>query len=449
MSSQDKNAGPSFEALVDEMSPSDLEGSITIVGLQEIAPCAHSARLLRNPKWDELKASIEASGGLTQPLSVTRRPGEATYTLHQGGNTRLAILQELHAETGDERYAEVEVDIRPFTSELELAVFHARENLCRGPLTFFEQAWAKYRQFELFSEDCEGKPTARAFIAHLRDHFGDGTTVEDFSRMRCAVEVLYQHIPTCLVQGAMSQRAIRNLITVRNGLETCWRQRGLGSKADFEMVFFELLSRQDKDLAETFLSPSDDQVAGRDERITLDWSQFAADFCHECTIVSDDEDFFDARAWVAPVMQLIDASGSSDSDTLAPFSPSPRPRRRRSRGTPSISRDQLHAKAFELARQIAVSGGLGDVVQKAPSSRFGYRLTDIPEDALETPCSAACRSVLAMNLEDRDVDGDAAVSKTIGMTSITALQPTILSTWSALLKTHARLITMEEVPARS
>jgi len=41
---------------------------------------------------------------LDNPPVLTRRPGDEKYMLASGGNTRLAILNELWQETQDERY---------------------------------------------------------------------------------------------------------------------------------------------------------------------------------------------------------------------------------------------------------------------------------------------------------------------------------------------------------
>ncbi|WP_370516873.1 hypothetical protein [Pseudocitrobacter sp. 73] len=63
-------------------------------------------RVTRNPGYDVLKASILARG-LDNPPVLTRRPGDEKYMLASGGNTRLAILNELWQETQDERYHRV------------------------------------------------------------------------------------------------------------------------------------------------------------------------------------------------------------------------------------------------------------------------------------------------------------------------------------------------------
>jgi hypothetical protein len=60
----------------------------------------HNPRRTGSSAYERIKASIQADG-LAQPLVVTQRRGESDYRAAAGGNTRLQILQELHAETGD------------------------------------------------------------------------------------------------------------------------------------------------------------------------------------------------------------------------------------------------------------------------------------------------------------------------------------------------------------
>ena len=72
-----------------------------LVTLEQLRPYEHNPRFLRNPLYDELKASIRERG-LDQPPPITRRPGDASFIIRNGGNTRLAILGELWQETHSE-----------------------------------------------------------------------------------------------------------------------------------------------------------------------------------------------------------------------------------------------------------------------------------------------------------------------------------------------------------
>ena len=74
-----------------------------LVTLEQLRPYEHNPRFIRNPLYDDIKASIHERG-LDQPPPITRRPGEAYFIIRNGGNTRLAILSELWQETRDERF---------------------------------------------------------------------------------------------------------------------------------------------------------------------------------------------------------------------------------------------------------------------------------------------------------------------------------------------------------
>lgn len=74
-----------------------------VLTLDQLKPYDHNPRLNRNPRYDDLRASIQ-SRGLDAPPPVTRRVGDEHFIIRNGGNTRLAILNELWRETGDERF---------------------------------------------------------------------------------------------------------------------------------------------------------------------------------------------------------------------------------------------------------------------------------------------------------------------------------------------------------
>jgi ParB-like chromosome segregation protein Spo0J len=71
----------------------------------------HNPRRAENAEYDRIKASIRLDG-IGQPLVVTQRPGERDYVVHAGGNTRLRILNELFAETGDPEFGTVACVVR-------------------------------------------------------------------------------------------------------------------------------------------------------------------------------------------------------------------------------------------------------------------------------------------------------------------------------------------------
>lgn len=116
----------------------DVDGSFSILGIDDIVPYSKNPRTRPNPRYNELKESIRASH-ITNPLTVTRRPGEVKYFPYGGGNTRLDIAKSLFAE-GDKRFAQLQVIIKPWTSEADVIAAHLAENENRGDTSFWEKA---------------------------------------------------------------------------------------------------------------------------------------------------------------------------------------------------------------------------------------------------------------------------------------------------------------------
>ncbi len=86
-----------------ELASADPPGRTPILlDIDRIESYESNPRTERNPLHDDIRESIRQQG-LQQPLVVTRRQGADCYVVKAGGNTRLAVLKELHGETGDAR----------------------------------------------------------------------------------------------------------------------------------------------------------------------------------------------------------------------------------------------------------------------------------------------------------------------------------------------------------
>lgn len=109
------------------------------LAVDEIHPYENNPRRAGNIRFAEIKESIR-SGGIRNPLTVTRRPGEAHFIVEAGGNTRLLALQQLWAETRDPRFQRLTVLFRPWRSETHILTAHLIENELRGEMTFWDKA---------------------------------------------------------------------------------------------------------------------------------------------------------------------------------------------------------------------------------------------------------------------------------------------------------------------
>ncbi len=86
------------ERLPDDRFAEPLTETAMVVTLEQLRPYDLNPRLMRNPNYDDIKASIRQRG-LDTPPPITRRPDQDYYIIANGGNTRLSILNELWRET--------------------------------------------------------------------------------------------------------------------------------------------------------------------------------------------------------------------------------------------------------------------------------------------------------------------------------------------------------------
>lgn len=212
------------------------------VEVERISCYERDPRRLENPQYDRIKASIRARG-LDQPLFITCRPGESNYIVQAGGNTRLRILKELHAHTGEARYAHVHCLLRPWTCESDVLLAHLRENELRGNLPFIDKAQAVLEARALLEEE-QGSPlTQRALEARLRER-GYSITHGRISLMEYAVTTLVPWIPQALEAGLGKLQAARIRALHRAGARL-WKHYCPDCETAFDALFAVLCRRYD------------------------------------------------------------------------------------------------------------------------------------------------------------------------------------------------------------
>lgn len=214
-----------------------------VVTLDELRPYELDPRLTRNPLYDEIKASIRERG-LDAPPPITRRPGAAHFIIRNGGNTRLAILRELWAETKDERFFRIGCLFRPWPERGEIVALtgHLAENELHGSLSFIERALGVEKVRELYEQE-DGKSLSQSELARRLKADGYPVPQPHISRMQEAIQYLLPVIPNVLY-GGLGRHQVEQLTGLRRAGARIWEARGAAKHAniDFATLFQDVLA---------------------------------------------------------------------------------------------------------------------------------------------------------------------------------------------------------------
>ncbi|UYC11838.1 ParB family protein [Xanthomonas sp. CFBP 8445] len=232
-----ERSGPSAQALTDPIADTPM-----VVTLDQLRPYDLNPRVTVNPLYPEIKASIRERG-LDAAPAITRRPGAAHYMIRNGGNTRLAILRELWAETKDERFFRIPCLFRPWPQRGEIIALtgHLAEGELHGKLTFIERALGVEKARELYESENGGKPISQMELARRLAADGYPVPQPHISRMRDAVQYLLPAIPSVLYAG-MGRHQVERLSLLRRGAEQVWAQRASADAIAFADLFQDVLS---------------------------------------------------------------------------------------------------------------------------------------------------------------------------------------------------------------
>jgi len=200
------------------------------VTLDKIRPYLLNPRKIKNPKFDELLQAIE-NAGLKQPPSITRRNlDDEFYMIHNGGNTRLEVLNVLykkysslaHDAINDEeklKYTEkansfyyLNWEFEPWVSEIHAFMGHMGENETHGKMFFVERAASIKKSRELYAEydrklvESEGgiyeyKPLSTRKLANRMTKDGWPVSYSHIPRYDYSNEFLADILPEALLAG--------------------------------------------------------------------------------------------------------------------------------------------------------------------------------------------------------------------------------------------------------
>ncbi|MDR6675822.1 ParB family protein [Pseudomonas oryzihabitans] len=232
-----------------------------LLTLDQLSPYDNNPRKTRNPNYDDIKASILARG-LDQPPPVTRRPGEDTYIISSGGNTRLAILNELWQETHEERFFRINCLFRPWSDRGEIVALtgHLAENDMRGNLMFIERAVGIEQARQLYTEQL-GRDISQRELARLLKEDGYSISNSHISRMQETLRTLVPAIPALLYSG-LGKPQVEKLLTLRSSALNAWI-KFKGTEDDFEWLYQEVLNGFDGPTENFVYESVEDALIGR------------------------------------------------------------------------------------------------------------------------------------------------------------------------------------------
>lgn len=192
-----------------------------VLTLDQLRPNPDNPRKGRNPRYEEIKASVLARG-LDSIPKVTRDPdGEDVYIFSDGGNTRYQILCELWQETGDERFFRLHTIFKPWPGRLKCLVGHLAENEVRGDLTYIEKAFGVHKA-RVIHEEQLGRSTTLRELSVLLGEEGYPIDFSSVSRMEDTLNYLYPYMPRLLEDG-MSRTQIVPLLSLRSSVTKVWK----------------------------------------------------------------------------------------------------------------------------------------------------------------------------------------------------------------------------------
>lgn len=228
--------------------PVDSENQARVFTLDELCTNPDNPRKTRNPRFEDLKASIRACGLESVPL-VTRDPRlpEGVWTFSNGGNTRYTIMRELWDETGDERFYRMTCVVKAWPGRFQCLTGHLAENETHGQLTFIDKALSVRDARNLLEEERGKKVSLRELAAELSAN-GLPVHFSSVSRMEDVVRNIYPWMPVLLESGFGGQ-GLRRLLKLRHGAEKIWEkyqaEKGVETEADFSGVFGECCRKFD------------------------------------------------------------------------------------------------------------------------------------------------------------------------------------------------------------
>jgi len=189
-----------------------IDGNKYEIPLAKIRPYDRNPRKSSNAAFDEIKASLRATGRDSLELWVTQRSGQDWYMPYRGGNTRLAAILELFQE-GDTRWERLTIVYKVWVSEADTLAQHLIENNNRADMTFWDKACAYLVDMRA---EIEREVSGKVSLLRLEDELakrGVGVKKSHIYLFQFAVERLAKVGPYLSATQVIQMQPAINLLT--------------------------------------------------------------------------------------------------------------------------------------------------------------------------------------------------------------------------------------------
>ena len=248
----------------------DADDSFSILSISDVEPYEYNPRTGANPRYDDIRASIVADG-ITNPITVTRRPGAPKYHPYGGGNTRLAIAKELQAN-GDGRFNSIRVIVKAWPGDANVITAHLAENENRGDITFWEKAQGVASFKRAYEQENDVALSTNELGRELKAH-GIGFGLKVIQNFAYAVENLSAIGPW--LKATEVNEVIRPGLAGAITVATCFGQRDQAQTEIFNAV---LLKHRDEMLA--IITLNKELAEAERKAVELDAAELVSDL-HE------------------------------------------------------------------------------------------------------------------------------------------------------------------------
>ena len=430
-----KPTTPSENLSISQPAEATTSSAPQMIDISRIQPYEHNPRHGRNPEYDRIRDSIRNTG-LDQPLVVTQRPDATDFIVHAGGNTRLIILKELFAETGDPRFAAVPCLLKAWCCESDVLLAHLRENDLRGGLTFIDKARAVCEAQKLLAEELGLDVISQRRLETELRRAGYRITQARISQMVYTVHRLLPVIPIAL-EGGLGRPHVERIRRLERAAHKIWQDRCSESAEDFEEVFTTLCKRYDSpdwdtDVLRSALESEiaaaldvsihtvrvmlDAEMAGRE--LVIPEAEVEPDPNEESSeLERPTDESFDSDQ--DDGVSRVSSSDRTSTDELPPELPDQsNPASAPDTGLldddvketsqpdtelPNLTNDtspndlkSLRGRAWTLATRLAQRNGMADLVEAVSGKGLGFVLRDVPDPTLADQLDEDSLSQLTM-----------------------------------------------------